>query len=164
MAEDLPLDSGSFRRVVGSYATGVVVVTTVLDGVDHAMTANSFTSVSLDPLLVLFCSDRESRFHEAVMVTKTWGVSVLRAEARDHARWFANRGRQLQGQFDGVPHHRGSNGTPLVDESLAWLECTTEEVSPAGDHDIVIGRVTQLRIAEPGAALIYWGGAFREQQ
>ena len=84
-----------FREAVSRFATGITVVTCVVDGVDHAMTANAFASVSLDPLLVLVCVERESRFHEAIAATHAWGVSILPADAEPTARWLATKGRPL---------------------------------------------------------------------
>src|SRR3954452_11520966 len=87
------VDTLEYRRVVGRFATGVTIVTTVADGMHHAMTVNSFTSVSLDPVLVLFCAEKISRFHDAVLQAGTWGVSVLGVEHEGLSRWFATRGR-----------------------------------------------------------------------
>jgi flavin reductase (DIM6/NTAB) family NADH-FMN oxidoreductase RutF len=155
------VNTDEFRRAVGRYATGVTVITTVVDGVDHAMTANSFTSVSLDPLLVLFCAERDSRFHEAVVESGIWGVSVLDASARRHAQWFATRGRPLIGQFANAPHHRGDNGVLLLDDALAWLECRTTDVHRGGDHDIVVGAVTTLHdLPASGNPLVYWQSGY----
>lgn len=77
-----PVDPGRFRTAFGRFATGVSVVTCLVDGSDHAMTANSLTSVSLAPPLVLVCVERETRFHEAILTAGHWGVSVLGAQAR----------------------------------------------------------------------------------
>lgn len=155
------VDADRFRQAVGRYATGVTVVSTVADGLDHAMTANSFTSVSLDPLLVLVCVERDSRFHEAVLSAGFWGVSVLAEPAGRHARWFATRGRPLVGQFSQVPHHRGTTGAALLDEAVSWLECRTTDVRAAGDHDILVGEVVAIppvnREARP---LVYWASGY----
>lgn len=134
----------AFRRATSRYATGIAIVTTVADGVDHAMTANSFTSVSLDPLLALVCVERDTRFHAAVLAGGTWAVSFLLAGGEATARWFATRGRPLAGQFDRVPTRRGANGCLLLASALAGLELATDRVIPAGDHDIVLGVVTTI--------------------
>ena len=139
-----------FRRAVSRYATGIAIVTTVADGIDHAMTANSFTSVSLDPLLALVCVERDSRFHDAVLPVGRWAVSFLPSGGEATARWFATRGRPLEGQFADHPTHRGSNGCLLLGGALAGLELSTEQVVPAGDHDILIGVVTAVHQASPG--------------
>ncbi len=143
-----PVDQTAFRGALGRFASGVTVVTTVLDGVDHAMTASAFTSVSLDPPQVLVCSDRVSRFHEAVLQSGVWGVSILSDRGRAASAWFAHRGRALEGQFDGIPHHRGALGVPLLDTSLAWLECRTIAEHDGGDHTILIGEVTWAAVQE----------------
>ena len=141
-----------FRRAAGLFATGIAVVTTVVDGEDHAMTANSFTSVSLDPLLVLVCAERETRFHEAMLATDRWAVSVLAEGSRDTAVWLATKGRPLPGQLNRVPHHRGGlTGAAVVDGALAVLECATEATYPGGDHTIVLGRVLGLETPHPDA-------------
>jgi flavin reductase len=158
------VDSDSFRRVVGRFATGVTVVTTCVDGVDHAMTASAFTSVSLDPLLVLVCVEKDARFHDAVLESGSWAVSVLSGSGRRAAEWLATRGRPLGGQMDRVPHHRGDiTGAALLDDALAWLQCRTTAVYDAGDHDVVLGAVVEVTSSQVEAPpLIYYRGAYRE--
>ena len=136
------VDQSAFRDALGRFASGVTVVTTVLDGIDHAMTASAFTSVSLDPPLVLICSHKTSRFHEAVLQSGFWGVSILAEEAEIASAWFAHRGRPLENQLSDFPYTRGESGAALMDDSLAWLECTTTAVHDGGDHAIIVGSVT----------------------
>lgn len=135
------VDQLAFRGALGRFASGVTVVSTVQDGIDHAMTASAFTSVSLDPPLVLVCSHKTSRFHDAVLQTGTWGVSILAEEGLATSAWFAHRGRPLEDQLRGIAYHRGVTGVALLDESLAWLECTTVSVTDGGDHTILVGAV-----------------------
>lgn len=125
-------------------ATGVVVVTTVVDGFDHAMTANSFTSVSLDPRLILFCVQRDSRFHEAITIAPRWEVNLLASDQAAAARWFAERGRPLERQMQVVEHTRDDAGIALLAGSIGHLGCTTEAIYPGGDHSIVVGRVERI--------------------
>lgn len=143
-----PTDTVAFREALGRFASGVTVVSTVLDGVDHAMTASAFTSVSLDPPLVLVCSHKTSRFHEAVQSTGFWGVSILAEEGLEASAWLANRGRPLEDQLSGLNFHRGSSGSALLDDSLGWLECTTEAAYDGGDHTILMGAVTGAAVRE----------------
>ncbi len=156
------LDPLVYRRVVGRFATGVTVVTTVLDGEHHAMTASSFTSVSLEPVLVLFCAEKTARFHDAVLASGTWGVSVLGAGQERISRQFALRGREIGGQFDDLPHTHGElTGTALLDGALAVLECRTATTTDAGDHTVVIGEVLGLGVPDPSAApLVYYEGHY----
>jgi flavin reductase (DIM6/NTAB) family NADH-FMN oxidoreductase RutF len=133
------VDPADFRRAAGQFASGIVVVTTS-DG--HAMTVSAFTSVSLEPPLVLFCAEKIARFHDAVIAAGEWAVSILSADAEKTARWLATRGRPMAGQLDGITNHPGIvTGAPLVSGALAALECRTTAVHDAGDHSIVVGQV-----------------------
>jgi flavin reductase (DIM6/NTAB) family NADH-FMN oxidoreductase RutF len=157
------LDAREYRRVVGRFATGVTVVTTVVDGEHHAMTCNSFTSVSLEPVLVLFCAEKVARFHDAVLSSGSWAVSVL-ARGQEHvSRHFAIRGRSIEGQFEGLDHTHGElTGAAIVDGALAALECRTVSTTDAGDHTVVIGEVLSLGVPDPlGDPLLYYEGRYR---
>ena len=134
------VDQAAFRRAAGQFPGGIVVVTT---SAGHAMTVSAFASVSLEPPLVLFCAEKIARFHEAVLTAGSWAVSILAEDGEKTARWLATRGRPLDGQLDGVPHHPGPvTGAPLLDGALATLECRTTAVYDGGDHSIVVGQVT----------------------
>ena len=157
------IDALSYRRVVGRFATGVTVVTTRLSGEDHAMTCNSFTSVSLEPLLVLFCAEKIARFHDAVLTAGTWAVSVLTVEQEAASRRFAHRGRMLDGQFEGFPVNPGPvTSCVLLDGAAASLECRTVSTLDAGDHTVVLGEVVGLAVPDADAApLLYFEGRYR---
>lgn len=160
--EPLPADVDVFRRAMGRFATGVTVLSTVAGGHDHAMTANALTSVSLEPLLMLVCVEREARFHDAVVESGVWGVSVLAASGRPAADWLATRGRPLHGQLDRIAHHRGAQtGVALLDAALSTFECRTTAVHPGGDHSIVVGEVVSVAAREhAGEALLYYRGRY----
>ncbi len=151
-----------FRQALGQFATGVTVVTTQQDGHDHAMTASAFTSVSLQPMLVLVCVEQDSRFHEAIAQAEYWAVSVLARSARPAATWLATRGRPLLGQLTQVPHHRGpQTGQVLLDQALVGLECRTSAQYPAGDHTLVVGEVLAIELPDlAGEPLLYHRGAY----
>lgn len=153
-----------FRDAVSRFGTGITVVTCVSGGVDHAMTANAFASVSIDPLLVLVCVERDSRFHEALSSTDVWGVSILASDAEPTARWFATRGRPLEGQLDRTAHHRSPTfRVAWLDGALATLGCRTVDVRRAGDHDIVVGEVAELAVSDtdPSEPLVYFRRHYR---
>ena len=157
------LDVLDYRRVVGRFATGVTVITAMLDDEHHAMTCNSFTSVSLDPVLVLFCAEKVARFHDAVLDTGQWAVSVLAQGQEDLSRHFALRGRPLDDQFAGVPHVLGPlTGAAVLDGAVAALECRTVSTVDAGDHTVVLGEVLGLDVPAPaGEPLLYYEGRYR---
>lgn len=151
-----------FRRAMSRLVTGVTVVTTFAGAHDHAMTANAIASVSLEPLLMLVCVERDARFHDAVLEAGAWGVSVLVADSRPAAQWLASAGRPIHGQLDAVPHHRGSlTGVALLDAALARIECRTTDVHPAGDHSIVVGQVVAVDVPDVSdPALTYYRGQY----
>ncbi len=139
------------------------MVSTQQGGHDHAMTASAFTSVSLDPMLVLVCVEQESRFHDAIIKAPDWAVSVLARDAAAAATWLATRGRPLIDQLAQVPHHRGEvTGHALLDQSLAALECRTTATYPAGDHTIVLGQVLSIELPDSAQGpLLYFSGGYR---
>jgi flavin reductase (DIM6/NTAB) family NADH-FMN oxidoreductase RutF len=157
------VDQAAFRRASGRFASGIVVVSTSLDGVSHAMTATAFTAVSLEPLLVLVCAEKIARFHDAVLAAGTWAVSVLGEESEKAAAWLATRGRPLTGQLDAFRHHAGPvTGAPILDDAISALECRTSAVHDGGDHSIVVGEV--VSVIEPrgdGAPLLYYASRYR---
>jgi flavin reductase (DIM6/NTAB) family NADH-FMN oxidoreductase RutF len=157
------VDPADFRRIAGRFASGIVVVSTSSGGIGHAMTVTAFTSVSLDPLLVLFCAEKIARFHDAVLAAGTWAVSVLKEDAEKTARWLATRGRPLEGQLDAFRHHRGPvTAAPILDDALAAMECRTTAVHDGGDHSIVVGEVLAVSEPSPGAGpLLYYASGYR---
>ena len=157
------VDRGDFRRVAGRFATGIAVVTASIDGIGHAMTVTTFASVSLDPLLVLFCAEKIARFHDAVLEAGTWAGSVLDEESEKTARWLATRGRPLDGQLATIRHHPGpQTGAPILDDALGAMECRTTAVHDGGDHSIVVGEVIGVTEPHPtGRPLLHYGSAYR---
>lgn len=144
----MPIDQQQFRAALGRFASGVTVVTTVDEGVDHAMTASAFTSVSLDPPQVLVCAHTTSRFHEAVRGSGRWGVTILSDRGRSDSAWFADRGRPLANQLERVGHHRSPGGFALLDSGIAWMECWTSAIHDGGDHSIIVGDVLWAEVAD----------------
>ena len=159
MAVD-PLD---YRHAAGRMPTGILVVGTTLDGADHAMTVSAFSSVSLDPLLVLFCAEKIARFHDTVLAAGFWSVSVLGEDSEKTARWLATRGRPLDGQLVGIDHHAGPvTGAPVLDAALSALECRTVSVYDGGDHSIIVGEVVGVsNAADERGPLIHHQGRYR---
>jgi flavin reductase (DIM6/NTAB) family NADH-FMN oxidoreductase RutF len=160
------VDQASYRRAAGRFASGIVVVTTASG---HAMTVSAFASVSLDPPLVLFCAEKIARFHDAVLASGSWAVSIVGEDAEKTARWLATRGRPLEGQLEGLAHHPGpATGAPVLDEALAVLECVTTAVHDAGDHSIIVGLVVAVSVpadspsgGPSGGPLVHYSGAYR---
>jgi flavin reductase len=159
------IEPRDFRTALGRFATGITIMSTLQGGIAHAMTANAFTSVSLDPPLVLVCVDKAVRMHGAVLECGFWAVSVLAERQRPIAERFARSGRDLRSQFDGLDTVAGpKTGCPLITGALSWLECRTWATHDGGDHTIVVGEVLSLGADEPldPAALVYFSGHYRE--
>ena len=158
----MPPTSRQYRDAVGMFATGITVVTARAGGFGHGMTANSFTSVSLDPPLVLVCVVRDAVMHKVLDNVGSFGVSVLAAGQEDLARYFSDPGRPM-GMAQFVPldwHPAPVTGTPLLDGALAWLECTVEAACPGGDHSVFLGRVQWVKVGQAGGPLLYWAGGY----
>ncbi|MGW6913536.1 flavin reductase family protein [Kitasatospora sp. NPDC054939] len=165
--EAAPLASpDEFRAALSQLAAGVTLVTVrdPEDGEDVGMTATSFLSVSLEPPLVLISVREDSRMDEVLSRADTWAVSLLAEEQKALGSRFAMKGRLSDRLlFADTPHHRGPHsGAPLVDGALATVECRTEQRIPAGDHTLLLGRVLEARVDDPGARpLLYFRGGYR---
>ena len=149
------------RDVMGMFATGITVLTAGGEG-PHGMTANAFSSVSLDPPLVLVCVARTAVMHGAILGTGSYAVSVLAGEQEHIARYFADR-RRPRGvaQFDHVDWRPGPlTGAPLLEGSLAWMECEVTNVYSGGDHSIFLGEVLDIGRADESHALLFFGGGY----
>jgi flavin reductase (DIM6/NTAB) family NADH-FMN oxidoreductase RutF len=154
------LSSTEFRKAMGHFATGVTVVTSVdAAGEPVGTTASAVSSLSLNPPLVLVCFDRASVTLEAIRGHGAFVVNVLAAPQRHLSANFARRG--FAAAWDGVRHRPGSTGSPRLHDVLASLECTVESRLPGGDHEIVVGRVREVEVAQSDAApLLYWRGSY----
>jgi flavin reductase (DIM6/NTAB) family NADH-FMN oxidoreductase RutF len=147
-----------FRHVCGHFATGVTIITTrESDGRPTGLTASAFTSVSLDPPLVLVCVSHKSQSFPALRDGGTFAVNILRDSEEAVSRRFATT--RLD-KFDGVPYTVSPLGLPLLDDALAHVECVTVSAYPEGDHTIFVGRVERAR-AESGDPLLYFRGQYQ---
>ncbi|MBM2620112.1 flavin reductase family protein [Actinoplanes sp. LDG1-06] len=159
------MERRALRKAYGAFATGVTVVT-VGGAAPHGMTANSFTSVSLDPPLVLVCVDRTAQMHGRIDTEPVFGVSVLAAEHDKLARHFADPDRpEGAPQFDGVDWEPGPRtGVPLISRALAWFECEVARRYDGGDHTIVLGRLlTAERCGDGGGLLFQYGNLWPDE-
>jgi flavin reductase len=156
-------DAKLLRRAFGAFATGITVVT-VGGRAPHGMTANSFTSVSLDPPLLLVCVDRSAVMHRSLLATRRFAVSVLAAEQEEVARHFADRWRPLgAAQFEGVDWVPGRyTGAPLVQGALAWFECALWRAYDGGDHTIFVGSLLSVDKQQEEDAVLFFHGRFRQ--
>ncbi|WP_214415260.1 flavin reductase family protein [Sphaerisporangium fuscum] len=149
------IDSRRFRDVLGHFPTGIVVVTASRNGRPVGMAVNSFTSVSLDPPLVLFCPARSSSTWPDIAAAGRFCVNLLRREQAWVARRFAARDID---RFDGIVWGPSPGGAPLLAGTVGWLDCRIELRMEAGDHIIVLGHVEALDVSEGAAPLLFFRG------
>jgi flavin reductase len=156
-------DGSAFRQAMGSFATGVTVVTVACDdGTMHGMTVNSFSSVSLDPMLVLVCLNEASRGAGLIERAGAFAVNVLSAGQQDVSRWFADRHRPAgPAMFDGVPFEPGPTGCPVLADATASFDCLVRQTHRAGDHLIVVGEVVALAHRPQLEPLIFHSGTYK---
>jgi flavin reductase (DIM6/NTAB) family NADH-FMN oxidoreductase RutF len=154
---DEPIDVSALRRSLGSFVTGVTVVTTVdSSGAPHGLTANSFTSVSLDPPLVLVCVNCTARCHDAFATSRGFVVHILGHDQDTLAATFAS---PTADRWTGLATRLSSTGAPLLRECLTWLDCVTTERLTIGDHLVVVGRVAEFSTGSR-RPLAYCQGSF----
>lgn len=155
------IDPRGFRDVMGRFATGVTVVTIASEGRLRGMTANSFSSVSLDPALLLVCVDRNASIFPLFEAADAFAVNILTSEQIHVSAAFAAKGEKDE-VMGGQPFSVGPLGSPLLDGVLAWAECRIEHRYDGGDHSIVVGRVQQMEITQAEASpLLYFAGQYR---
>jgi flavin reductase (DIM6/NTAB) family NADH-FMN oxidoreductase RutF len=148
------------RRIFGRFATGITVVTAGRE-TPRGMTANAFTSVSLEPPLVLVCILRDATLHETIRECGSFAVSVLAAHQERVARLFADSKRPRGSEFDAVDAISGPyTGAPILSGALAWLECKLATIYDGGDHSIFLGEVQALGRGTTEDALLFYDGGF----
>ncbi len=153
--------SADFRRALGCFATGVTIITLDDNGEVHGMTANAFTSVSLDPPLVLVCVDHKARTHAHLHARKRFGVNVLAEGQRAVSDYYARAERShAEAEEAGASFDRTPHGTPVLHDALAYLECRLETVYEAGDHSIFIAEVEDVVVCD-GDPLLFFRGKYR---
>ena len=159
---DALAEARRFRDVLGRFASGVTVVTSMSGDTPVGMTCQSFCSVSLSPPLVLFCPARTSRAWPLVRQAGFFCVNLLGAAQTDLSVAFATRGDD---KYDGVGWSLAKSGAPLLDGVVGYVDCTVEQVHEAGDHYVVIGRVQDLGFGDSGsdgapAPLTFYRGGY----
>lgn len=151
------MDGAVFRKLMGRFATGVTVITArAADGHLQGMTANSLTSVSLSPPLVLLCIDHRASMYRTLTEGRHFSVNILEVSQEALSRRFAG---DHEDRFDGVGYRESPRGLVLLDGALAHLECEREALHEAGDHTIVVARVLAGDATE-GRPLCYFRGGY----
>jgi flavin reductase (DIM6/NTAB) family NADH-FMN oxidoreductase RutF len=132
----MPFDPMLFRQVLGRFATGVTVITTCKGEFKHGMTANAFSSVSLNPPLILVSIDKKADMHGYMMDTDTFCVNILAEHRRQWSDWWAGRAPKDQDQFADIPHSTKVTGSPVLDDCLGYIDCKVWARYDGGDHTL----------------------------
>lgn len=148
---------------MGAFATGVTILTLDLDGDVHGMTANAFASVSLDPLLVLVCVDHNASTHAHLQARKRFGINVLGEDQRAISEYYSRpeRTHERAEAEAGARFERTKHGTPMLQGSLAYLECRLHSAQDAGDHTIFIAEVEEA-VVRKGNPLLFFRAEYRK--
>ena len=153
--------SKEFRSTVGAFATGVTVVTTRGEEHGYGMTANAFSSVSLDPPLILVCVINPSEGADHITRNGVFAVNILAQDQEPLSRYFASRDRPRgRDAFAEVAHRIGTSGSPILEGAAAFLDCRLHATHEAGDHLIFIGEVLEIAVSD-GTPLVFHGGGYR---
>jgi flavin reductase (DIM6/NTAB) family NADH-FMN oxidoreductase RutF len=157
----MPIDPNEFRRVMSTFATGVTVITMPTRDGAWGMTANSVTSLSLEPTLVLVCVDKSTRTYQHIQASGVWAVNVLAADQENVSRTFALKDFEEERTMVGTPYRKGVTGAPIIQGSLSYLDCRTWATYDGGDHTIFLGEVQDAAVArEDGQPLLFFKGRY----
>ena len=153
----LPPDPSTYRTVLGHFATGVAIITAVDGEEPVGMACNSFTSVSLEPALVLFCAAKSSSTWPRIQNARNWAANILNEDGEEICRLFAQKGAD---RFAHTAYTIGRSGSPILRDALAFVDCETVAEHDAGDHILVVGRVLELGYASEGKPLLFYRGGY----
>ena len=157
----MTVSSDDLRQWMRQWACGVTLVTAQDGRGPHGMTVSSFTSLSLDPPLIMVSLEQGTRTHQMVREVGRFAVVMLRADQQDLAERFSGGVGDSDPRFDGVPHGPSPGGAPIPDTPLAYLDCQMVDSLSAGTHTIIVGQVTGGEAADSGAPLLYYNRDYR---
>jgi flavin reductase (DIM6/NTAB) family NADH-FMN oxidoreductase RutF len=153
-------DKHDFRHCMGRFATGITVVSTInTQGKKCGMTINSFSSLSLEPPLILFSIDKNAHNHDSFATCKKFNVNILSDKQQQLSQSFAAPSGV---KWDKINHSNDSNGIPTISECIAYIFCDMEQVYSGGDHSIIVGRVSDLITSSEEDPLLYFKGKYRK--
>ena len=152
------MNSTDFRKICGKFATGVTVLTTTANGKVHGITVNSFTSVSVNPPLILFCIDKKARFNPPLTAEKSLAINILSEEQQEISSRFANPSLTNEERFSGL-QLLTDYAYPVFDDNMGVLIAQLQQTHDGGDHWIYIAKVIEGQSFD-GNPLIYYGGYY----
>jgi flavin reductase (DIM6/NTAB) family NADH-FMN oxidoreductase RutF len=158
MEAPMPIEKNELRRIMGHFATGVTVITTIAkDGTPFGLTANAFMSVSLEPPLLLISVDKKAESYPHFEQSRVFTINILSDGQEGLSRRFAVSGGD---KFEGIAYHRGANNVPILEETLAHIECRLYAAYDGGDHTLYLGEILEAETRE-GRPLLFYRGGYR---
>ena len=156
------VDTRGYRDVCGCFATGVSVVTTADEEGPRGLTANAISSVSLEPTLFLVCVDLKATSYPVLERAERFAINILAADQEEISNFFAGTTPEDSPMGD-VCYKMSTNGSPLIEGAIAWLDCKTHSIIDGGDHKIFVGEVAGCEVVRPDAdPLLFFRGKYRE--
>ena len=152
----MTVDAAALRVALRGWASGVSIVTARLGGEIHGMTVSSFTSVSLEPPLILICAENSTRTRALVQESGAFAVTVLPVERDEWADRFGGREIDHHDRFEGIETFSAITGAPILADYVSYFDCLVAESHPAGTHTVYIGKVVSAGLAEGREPLVYW--------
>lgn len=157
----MAFDPRMFRQTMSQFASGVTVVSTNHEGILYGLTVASFCSLSLEPPLILVCIDKKSNTHSMMEKSGIFAVNILNSEQQDVSRLFADPATEGR-RFEMVRYRVGESGAPIIEPSLASIDCRVADTHDGGDHTIFVGEVIDLAYDEEAEPLIYWRSGYHD--
>lgn len=155
------IGSLELRHVFGRFTTGVTVVTSRIGESTHGITVNSFTSVSLDPPLVLICIDRSARAHHFIPEAGAFAINILSSKQRQVSDYFAQKNpSSREDEVSEFPYSNGLTGAPILDGIIAFVECRLSQSYSAGDHTIFVAEVVNAQQVSELQPLLFYRGSY----
>jgi flavin reductase (DIM6/NTAB) family NADH-FMN oxidoreductase RutF len=154
------MQAAELRHAAGHFATGVAVITTRDEnGEFYGLTMNAVTCLSLEPPLFLICVDNKSDTLPVLLESRVFAINILAHDQETLSRVFASKGKD---KFEGIGYHIGETGAPLLNDTLAAIECRISETYPGGDHVVILGRVERIEVNDKSEPLLFYRGGYAE--
>ncbi|MCH2037279.1 MAG: flavin reductase family protein [Rickettsiales bacterium] len=153
----MSVDTSLYKKVMGQFVTGVTVISTRKQDVSYGITVNSFNSLSLKPPLICYCLGKGASSYDDFITADSFAVNILSAHQQSVSDQFAFKDKS---DWSEIPHHLGMNGAPIIEGTSATIECSTHHIYEGGDHNIIVGLVTNLSQNDTLPLAYYRGGYF----
>ncbi len=156
----MAIGKDAFRRVLGTYTTGVSIVMTKSKGTMHGLTVNSFTSVSLDPPLILVCIDKNTETYPLLKESNVFSVNILSRDQESLSQLFADP-HSKSSRLQNLQYREEVTGAPIIMGVLSFFDCRVEATYQGGNHDIFLGKVEKFGLGDEKEPLLFFRGEYR---